>query len=342
MDLKQQEAIQEKMGCLLWESAKEREDSAWAEQWRSLWAEECFSLSGIGPLKFGLLWPVRKLGDREELFWQELESLERLKRIAPDCAERIITEMTGSYLLIRGLQYFSIELYRKRIKERGKQQADILCVNESPEEAACLNFQEMRLADGLRQLGIAFTNEDYLWQFLQCHHPQHDDSLYYWREFGRLWKLLAGRELRPDLSDQYVCGHLAAVLNPEHRMEEHEQQVVYALKETGAFRNADHKSTSLRNAIQRIEKEDTPLFRMLLKKGFFSKRELREKVRNHDTPDWMLPILIMANHGCDIFAPEEKTAEDLSVRSSIPQTDGSLCGSFDETDWGLCCSFNAW
>lgn len=294
MELGHEKTVQKQLSLLLWEAAEERDDSAWAGEWRTLLAEECFTLSGIGALQFSMLWPVRDLGYREELLWQELSSLERLRRIAPDCAEHILTEMTGTYLLVRGLEYFGIELYRKRRQKSGEGQEGILGVNESPEEAAYLNYQEMRLADSLRQLGITFTKEDYLWQFLRYNHPSLDDALYFWREFGKLWNLLSGRELRANLSDDFVGRYLTAMLEHEYRTEDYEQQTMYALQKIGTFRNNDQKSTYLHKAMQRIFQGNKQVFQTLLRKGFFSRRELREKAKDNDTPDWMMPVLIMA------------------------------------------------
>ena len=305
MQMNHEKRIQEQMGCLLWEDEGERDDVEWLRDWRTLLVEECFSLSGISSSHFCMLWPVRDMGDREEYLWKELASLRRLKRIAPVCAEQIISEITGAYLIVRGLESFGIELYsRKLFKVENKHQF-LLCENESPETAAYLNAQETRLVEAVRKLGITFTEEDYLWQFYRFNHPNLDNSLYFWREFGKLWMQLTGRKLRPDLSHNFVCRHLMEVVWPEYRMKNHEQQVVYAFQEVGVFRNAAKKCGYICNAMDRMVKEESQAGWTLLQRGIYTGKELQQKARNEIMPDWMMPILILAVYGYGIFAQEK-------------------------------------
>lgn len=304
MQINNEKRIQEQMGLLLWEDAGKRDDVEWIRDWRTLLVEERFSLSGVSSSYFRMLWPVRDLGDREEYLWQELASLERLKRVAPVCAEQIITEMTGAYLIVRGLETIGGALYSRKLYKVEKRHQFLLCENESPETAAYLNCQETRLVEALRKLGITFTEEDYLWQFLRFNHPNLDNSLYFWREFGKLWMQLAGRKLRPDLSHDFVCRHLMEAVWPEHRMENHEEQVRYAFQEVGVFRNSANKGGYIRKAMSRMEKEESQEGRMLLERGIYTERELQQKAQTETTPDWMMPILILAVYGCGIFAKE--------------------------------------
>lgn len=308
MEMNHEKKIQKQLGRLLWEDVGERDDIVWAREWRTLLAGECFSLSGIDSSHFLTLWPVRKLGEREEYLWQELASLERLKRTSPTCAGQIITEMTGAYLLVRGLETFFDELFRRKLYKVEKGREILLREDESPETAAYLNYQEVRLIEAIRQLGLAFAQEDYLWQFYRFNHPNLDNSFYFWREFGKLWKQLAGRELRPDLSDDFVCRHLTEVMRPVQRTEDHVRQVAYAFQEVGVFRNVEQKSDYIRKSINLLDKEEfggIGGIEMLVQRGFYTRKELLQKARNASTPDWVMPILILAVYSCGIFAEEQ-------------------------------------
>lgn len=301
--------IQEQMISLLWEDPKDRDDDAWAQDWRTLLAGKSFSLSEVSTSYFTRMWTTREPGEKEDKYiWQILASLERLRRTVPDCAGQILTEITGAWLIFKGIQAFGWELHRRKLYKEERGYRVLLREDESLETAAYLNCQEMRLIEAIRRLGFTFSQENYLWRFLKDIYPNLnlEYPLYFLGEFGKVWKQLAGRKIELDLADDCVCAHLEKVLRTMYSAKDIEQQAAYAFQEVGAFRNAEQKSKDIAKLVVKMDGKGIDEVRMLIQRGFYTGQELRQMARDAGTPDWILPVLILALHDCGMLEEEGK------------------------------------
>ena len=255
--------------------------------------------------KFSELWPVERLGDREEALWDELDALIKLKKEYPDA--EAFNEKNGIYFLERG-----VELFRVSLKIIGLCNVDSGRISEKevPILKLYLDEQEEILVNNLKEIGFSYTDENLLWELYGHFHPEADGAVFFWNEFAKLWLKLTGRKICPDLSHKFVRSHFQKVLNSAQSCRWNES-MMEALENVGSFNGADpycyHEGEcSVEDALADssamyetvIENGDEEVLGQLIKRGFFTRTAAMMIFNRIETNTcmWAWPYLAMAGH----------------------------------------------
>ena len=293
--------IREMLAELLWTDPGERDDEEWNRLWYALGDEWVPNLDGINIVTFCNIWPIRELGENEEYLWRETDNLKRLKDLNPEMARLLLTEETGAYLLVRGLNRIGIELYRKRLFTGKNGRERLLRDDESEETAGILREEREKLVKELKALGFSYKRENLLWDYLKLQHPSCDNAAFFFAQLGRLWKMLGGNAFHADLTESYVCRYIESLAQEGSYEGEWENCIMYAFGELGKFGNIEgqHKGMQLRHFCDNLlSNKSEKVLALLLRLGFFSKKELN-RLQELAAERWeqAVPMLVMAVHG---------------------------------------------
>ena len=250
---------------------------------------------------FCMYWPVRELGDREELLWDELDALKFEKTRWP--------EPTGMYYLERG-----VELFRISLKILGLCNVDIGTISEKeqPILKLYLDEQEKDLVKKVQDAGLPFPDENLYWDFYRRNHPEYEGAFFFWTEFAKLWKMLTGKKINPDISCENVRGHLVKAMDVCSKTG-WTKGMMRILENTGLFQDSDpylykekcpNKCDALKDyeSMYRmvIDSKEEFILNELIKRNFFTSTSLSMIMHSTKEDDlWIMPYVVMAEHGAN-------------------------------------------